>query len=244
MLPNPSTHIIPYWRCTSDGCPERAVWGEAWMPTFCDTHKHDSKKLESLRNDRCLLCKRIFIVNKNKHCKPCSELVTEKQPEKPLEPPTHPNFTVSQYPVLRTAKSSPDVISSRRPSPTLDPEQLSRALRRSSALSLMSVRSNESGISATSAASAITGKSTESARTRGSGSTMNLNLKLTKLQAQGELQLAVTSTKLKLKAAKATLAQFSPIEHTPSKMAAIEAVAQAEKEVEDACKAWCHAQRS
>jgi hypothetical protein len=73
---------------------------------------------------------------------------------------------------------------------------------------------------------------------------MNLNLKLTKLQAKGELQLAVTGTKLKLKSAKATLAQYSPIENTPSKIAAIEAVAQAEKEVEDACKAWCHAQRN
>ena len=171
MLPN-STHIIPYWRCTSDGCPERAVWGQAWMPTFCDTHKHYNK-LESLRADRCLLCKRIFIVNKNKHCKPCSELVTENPVEKPLEPPTHPNFTISQYPVLRTAKSSPDVISSRRPSPTLDPDHIAKALRRSSALSLMSVRSNDSGISATSATSAA---STGSARTRGSGSTMNLKL--------------------------------------------------------------------
>lgn len=242
MLPN-STHILPYWRCTSDGCPERAVWGQAWMPTFCDAHKHDSKKLESLRADRCILCKRIFIVNTNKHCKPCSEIAAEKEAqksvEKPLEPPTHPNFTLSQYPVLRTAKSSPDLIPSRRPSPTLDPEQVAKALRRSSALSLASVRSNESGISATSATSTA---SAQSARTR--GSTMNLNLKLTKLQAQGELQLAVTGTKLKLKSAKAALAEYSPIEHTPSKIAAIEAVAQAEKEVEDACKAWCHAQRN
>ena len=233
---------IPNWRCTSDGCSERAVWGEAWMPKFCDTHKHDDK-LESLRADRCLFCRRIFIVNKDKYCKPCSELAAEKKElekslEKPLELPIHPNFTVSNHP-LRTTKSSPDIISpSRRSSPVLDPEQLSKALRRCSALSIASVRSNDSYVSA------VTANSTESARRRGSGSSMNLNLKLTKLQAQGELQLNVTSSKLKLKAAKAALAKYSPIEHSASKTAAIEEVALAEKEVEEACKAWCHAQRS
>lgn len=246
MIPN--TQINPYWRCMSDGCSERAFWGEEWIPMFCDTHKHD-EKLESLRPDRCLLCKRIFIVNKNKHCKPCSEVAAEKKElenslEKPLGPPTHPNFTVSQYPVLRSTQSSPDVIS-RRSSPTLDPEQVTKALRRCSALSIMSDRSNVSAVSASSAGSAVTAKSKETVRTRGSvGSGLNLNLKMTKSQAQGELQLKVTSTKLKLKAAKATLAQFSPIEHSASKMAAIDAVALAEREVEDACKAWCMAARS
>ena len=215
------------------------------MPTLCDSHKYD-EALESFRADRCLFCRRVFIVNKDKYCKPCSELAAEKEIkkplEKPLELPIHPNFTVSNHPSLRTAKSSPDIIiSSRRPSPTLDPEQLSKALRRCSALSLNSVRSNDSHVSAS---SVVTAKTADTVRTRGSGSSMNLNLKLTKLQAQGELQLNVTSSKLKLKAAKAALAQYSPIEHSASKAAAIQEVALAEKEVEDACKAWCHAQRS
>jgi len=101
------------------------------------------------------------------------------------------------------------------------------------------VRSNDSHVSAS---SVVTAKTADTVR-RGSGSSMNLNLKLTKLQAQGELQINVTSSKLKLKAAKAALAQYSPIEHSASKAAAIQEVALAEKEVEDACKAWCHAQR-
>lgn len=244
MLPSRTTHINPYWRCMSDGCSQRAFWGEEWIPMFCDTHKHDGK-LESLQTDRCLLCKRIFIVNKNKHCKACSEVAAEKKElENSLEPPTHPNFTVTKYPVLRTTQSSPDVIS-RRSSPTLDFEQNTKALRRSSALSLMSDYSIGSVISTNSVNSAVTAKSKESVRTRGSvGSGLNLNLKMTKSQTQGELQLKVTSTKLKLKAAKASLAQFSPIEHSASKMAAIDAVALAEKEVEDACKAWCVGARS
>ena len=239
MLPTRTTQINPYWRCMNDGCSQRAFWGEEWIPMFCDTHKHDVK-LESLQTDRCLLCKRIFIVNKNKHCKPCSEVVVEKK-EKPLEPPSHPNFTVSQYPVLRSTQSSPDIISRRSP-PTLDPEQLTKALRRCSALSIMSDRSN---VSAASAGSAVTTKSKDTVLTRGSvGSGLNLNLNRTKSQAQSELQLKVTTTKLKLKAAKVTLGQFSPIEHSASKIAAIEAIALAEREVEDACKAWCVAARS
>jgi hypothetical protein len=72
------TYIVPVWKCISDGCKERAIWGTDWVPEFCQTHKH-SESLESLTTDRCKLCRRIFIVNKDKHCKPCSQITEKKE---------------------------------------------------------------------------------------------------------------------------------------------------------------------
>jgi len=54
-----------------------------------------------------------------------------------------------------------------------------------------------------------------------------------------ELQIEVDKAKDKFRIAKNTLLQYSPIEHSASKKAAIEEYYLAEKEVEEACKAWC-----
>ena len=57
------------------------------------------------------------------------------------------------------------------------------------------------------------------------------------------LQNAINKSKQTLLGAKAKLSQYSKIEHSPSKTSATEEFYQAEKEVEEACKAWCTAQR-
>lgn len=54
-----------------------------------------------------------------------------------------------------------------------------------------------------------------------------------------ELQLKVDKAKEKFAFAKKMLLQYSPIEHSVAKVAALEDYYQAEKEVEEACKAWC-----
>ena len=70
--------------------------------------------------------------------------------------------------------------------------------------------------------------------------TINLKSNLIKLQTQGELQASIVDAKEKLKIAKANLAMYSVIDNSASKTAAREHLSQAEKDVEDACKAWCH----
>ena len=53
----------------------------------------------------------------------------------------------------------------------------------------------------------------------------------------------VTKAKAKLKTSRVALAQYSLIDTSPSSRAARETYTQAEREVEEACKAWCQAQR-
>lgn len=69
--------------------------------------------------------------------------------------------------------------------------------------------------------------------------TINLKSNLIKIQSQSELQTIIVAAKEKLKTAKANLAMYSIIDNLASKIAR-ERLFQAEKDVEDACKAWCH----
>ena len=73
---------------------------------------------------------------------------------------------------------------------------------------------------------------------------INLKDKLEKIQTQATLQMAVKSAKANHAIARTTLAQYSLIDNSASRAAAREALAKAEKEVEDACRAWCQAARS
>jgi len=69
-----------------------------------------------------------------------------------------------------------------------------------------------------------------------------LTSKLLTLQ-KGDLQIAIVESKKRLAATRNALAQYSLIDNSPMKLAAREAHDQAEKEVEEACKAWCTAKR-
>ena len=53
----------------------------------------------------------------------------------------------------------------------------------------------------------------------------------------------VTRAKANLKTSRLALAQYSLIENSASSRAAREAYTQAEREVEETCRAWCQAQR-
>ena len=73
--------------------------------------------------------------------------------------------------------------------------------------------------------------------------TINLKSSLIKIQTQSELQAAITEAKEKLRIAKATLSMFSITDNSSSKLLANELYHQAERDVENACKAWCHSNR-
>ena len=70
-----------------------------------------------------------------------------------------------------------------------------------------------------------------------------LTSRLSNLQSRSELQKEVIESKKRLAVTRNALAQYSLIDNSPSKVAAREAHDQAEKEVEEACKAWCTAKR-
>lgn len=74
-------------------------------------------------------------------------------------------------------------------------------------------------------------------------STINLKSKLSTLQTKSDLQIAVVDSKKRLATTRTALAQYSLIDNSASKIAARDAHAQAEKDVEEACRAWCYASR-
>ena len=238
---------IPFLPCVSEGCIEKATWGVNWVPTYCDIHK--SIGIQPLEENRCVSCKHIRIVNTEGICKQCK-----------ISPPesvntiftfaSHPFFTVNDPSVrstvssndsktLRLTKSSSNILVkplavsptiSPTVTPTITPKMTpTLALRRCSALSIGSIGSE--------------GSSKPPSR-RPSALGQTLNLKLANLQQDGKLQNSIETAKNKLKAAKALYQEFSPIDNSPSKSAAFENIVQLEKEVEDACKEWCKAQRS
>jgi len=71
---------------------------------------------------------------------------------------------------------------------------------------------------------------------RGTGGSLE---ECARLAAQKELQANITRTKAALVDAKTALRRFSDIEQSPAKTAAREEYARAEREVEEACRAWC-----
>jgi hypothetical protein len=231
---------IPFLPCVKEGCIEKATWGVNWVPTYCDIHK--SIGIQPLEENKCKSCKHIRIVNTDSICKQCKLF-----PPEPLNTmytlPTHPFFTVNDPSVrstvssndtrtLRSTKSSPNIlVKPLELSPTVTP---TLALRRCSALSIGSVLTNSSEGSSNS----------KPASRRSSALGQTLNLKLANLQQDGKLQNSIETAKNKLKAAKALYKEYSSTENSPSKTAAFENIVQLEKEVEDACKAWCKAQRS
>ena len=60
-----------------------------------------------------------------------------------------------------------------------------------------------------------------------------------RIAAQRELQENVTRAKAAVADAKTALRRFSDIDHSPAKTAAREDYARAERELEEACRAWC-----
>lgn len=71
---------------------------------------------------------------------------------------------------------------------------------------------------------------------RGTGASLE---DCSRIAAQKELQENVTRSKAALADARTALRRFSDIEHSPAKTAAREEYARAEREVEEACRAWC-----
>jgi len=67
--------------------------------------------------------------------------------------------------------------------------------------------------------------------------------KMPKLEYVNSLQKEVNKAKEKLNLARINYLKYSRKDRSPSKIAAYEAYKIAEYEVEDACKAWCYAQR-
>ena len=72
---------------------------------------------------------------------------------------------------------------------------------------------------------------------------INLKTELSKLEYVNLLQKEVNKAKEKLNLARINYLKYSRKDRSPSKIAAYEAYKIAEYEVEDACKAWCYAQR-
>ena len=73
--------------------------------------------------------------------------------------------------------------------------------------------------------------------------TINLKSKMETIQTKAALQIAVQAAKANHATRKAALAQYSLTDNSVSKAAAREALIMAEKEVEDACRAWCKSAR-
>ena len=73
---------------------------------------------------------------------------------------------------------------------------------------------------------------------------VSLKAKSMKLESQNLLQQKVKTAKEKLALSRINLAKYSITDNSSSKIAAQEAYSLMEKEVEDACKAWCYARRS
>lgn len=224
------TKGVPFLECVSTGCKEKAVWGVNWVPTYCDSHK--SLAIHHLEENRCNLCKHMTIVNEDGICKKCT--ITTPPESNVLYNPNHPHFSISN-PSVRPIISSNDVVSKTlrliKSSPNVLLTPPSIAMRRSSALSIGSVVSVSSDDS-----------KPNSRRPSAVGST--LKAKLTSLQTDNTLQNNILAAKKKLKDAKAAYEKYSSIDTSPSKTAANEEMQLAEKEVEDACKAWCYAQRN
>ena len=73
---------------------------------------------------------------------------------------------------------------------------------------------------------------------------INLKTKTANLELINSLQIKVNKAKEKLALSRANLAQYSLGDNSASKAAAREEFSLIEKEVEEACKAWCYAKRS
>jgi len=84
----------------------------------------------------------------------------------------------------------------------------------------------------------------EATNLRRKSDTATLRTRLAALQGNGHLQKGIIDAKKRLKDAKEAYSRFSDIDHSPGKMAARDECALAERDVEDACRAWCVAARS
>lgn len=182
---------------------------------------------------------------------------------KPIFNPVHPHFTV-HMPELGPLKARPDILPKTLRATQSNHNVLSRNILGSSGNSIIS--SIQSSGQSTPVSIDITpdGYSVPKVVARRSSDTINLKARLSTMESQnlrrksdtatlrsklaslqdnGHLQQAVVDAKKRFKEAKEAYSRFSDIDHSPGKTAAAEECALAERDVEDACKAWCVAAR-
>jgi hypothetical protein len=182
---------------------------------------------------------------------------------KPIFNPVHPHFTV-HMPGLGPLKARPDILPKGLRATHSNHSVLSRNLFGSSGNSIVSsvqssVASSPISIDITpdgySVPKVVARRSSdtiqlkarlstiEESNLRRKSDTATLRTRLAALQDNGHLQQAIVDSKKRLKDAKEAYSRFSDINHSPGKIAAHEECLLAERDVEDACKAWCLAAR-
>lgn len=187
---------------------------------------------------------------------------------KPIFNPVHPHFTV-HMPELGPLKARPDILPKTLRATQSNHNVLSRNILGSSGNAILQnsiVSSIQSSGQSTPVSIDITpdGYSVPKVVARRSSDTINLKARLSTMESQnlrrksdtatlrsklsalqdnGYLHQAVVDAKKRFKEAKDAYSRFSDIDHSPGKTAAREECALAERDVEDACRAWCMAAR-
>ena len=216
-----SIYVVPYILCVSQCCENKAVWGNPWKYEFNlltgGTPLHcDAHKTD----DEQYLIEKRCVSCKNKFIVDTNNICRKCK----LAEYTKVNTTLYNHIIVPTSSTHPNF--SIHPPPLKHTKSMYHHTNTTSEL-----RSTKSSPDMLIGTIIATPK-------------INLKDKLEKVQTQAKLQSAIKAAKANHAIARTTLAQYSLTENSASKAAAAEALARAEKEVEDACKAWCYASRS